>query len=141
MADGSKAIRTAVRKRWLKATFYACEFHLGRALAEAARCAGIWPADPARASLFERADGRSSFAAVHPDLVAEWDSEANMPLRPERIKATCDRTVQWRCLADSGHPPYRVSSGTRGETGIGCPIDRQLPRTGRWRDTQFARRV
>jgi len=28
----------------------------------------------------ERADGRNSFAAVHPDLVPEWDRVANVPL-------------------------------------------------------------
>jgi len=76
----------------------------------------------------ERADGRNSFAAVHPDLVAEWDRAANAPLRPERIKATYDRTVRWRCLADPTHPPYRMSPRTRGKTDIGCPIHRPMAR-------------
>ncbi len=76
----------------------------------------------------ERADGLNSVAAVHPGLVAEWDHEANTPLRPERIKATYDRTVVWRCLADPGHPPYRMSPRTRGKTEIGCPIDRHMAR-------------
>lgn len=76
----------------------------------------------------ERADGRNSFAAVHPDLVAEWDRAANAPLRPERIKATYDRTVVWRCLADPTHPPYRMSPRTRGTTEIGCPIHRPMAR-------------
>ncbi len=74
MADGSKAIGTAVRKHWPKATFYACEFHLGRALAEAARCAGIWPADPARPPMIpiavtrppSRAAARAAFRPLPP---------------------------------------------------------------------------
>ena len=76
----------------------------------------------------ERADGLNSFATLHPGLVAEWDREANAPLRPERIKATYDRTVVWRCLADPTHPPYRMSPRTRGRTEIGCPIHRQMER-------------
>jgi len=83
VADGSKAIRKAVRQRWPKATFYACEFHLGRALAEAATRAGIWPADPAHASLFERAFWSE----------ADWNALATFALdggRPELISWVAD---------------------------------------------------
>lgn len=74
----------------------------------------------------ERADGRNSLAAVHPELVAEWDEEANHPLRPERIKATYDKAVWWRCPDDPGHPPYRMSPATRGRRAVGCPLHRRL---------------
>ncbi len=51
----------------------------------------------------ERADGLNSLAAVHPEFLAEWDAEANAPLRPKRIKATYDKTVAWRCPDDPTH--------------------------------------
>ena len=86
----------------------------------------------------ERADGRNSFAAVHPGLVAEWDRAANAPLRPERIKATYDRTVVWRCLADPSHPPYRMSPRTRAKTDIGCPIHRRMARAAMARQGKLA---
>jgi hypothetical protein len=77
----------------------------------------------------ERADGRNSLAAVHPALVAEWDAEANRPLRPERIKATYDKAVVWRCRDDPAHPPYRMSPATRARRTIGCPLHRAMART------------
>lgn len=84
----------------------------------------------------ERADGRNALAAVRPELVAEWDAEANRPLRPERIKATYDKAVVWRCLTDPAHPPYRMSPATRARRTIGCPLHRKMlraatPRTQR----------
>ena len=77
----------------------------------------------------ERADGRNSLAAVHPALVAEWDVEANRPLRPERIKATYDKAVVWRCRDDPAHPPYRMSPATRTGRAVGCPLHRAMART------------
>jgi hypothetical protein len=79
----------------------------------------------------ERADGRNSLAGVRPDLVAEWDREANAPLRPERIKATYDRAVWWRCRDDPGHPPYRMSPATRVRRTAGCPLHRAMQRRDR----------
>lgn len=76
----------------------------------------------------ERADGRDSLAAVHPELVAEWDAEANRPLRAERIKATYDKAVVWRCLEDPAHPPYRMAPSTRARRTIGCPLHRKMRR-------------
>lgn len=73
----------------------------------------------------ERADGKNSLAAVHPELVVEWDAEANVPLRPERIKATYDKAVSWRCRDDSTHPAYRMSPATRAKMPVGCPICRK----------------
>ena len=78
----------------------------------------------------ERADGRNSVAAVHPELVAEWDAIANGPLRPERLKATYDKAVVWRCLTDPGHPPYRMSPATRAKRTVGCPLHRTMRQRG-----------
>jgi hypothetical protein len=55
VADGSKAIAAAVRQRWPNATFYSCEFHLGRALRKAAYLDGIYADAEAHAELFRRA--------------------------------------------------------------------------------------
>ena len=73
----------------------------------------------------ERADGKDSLAAVHPELAAEWDAGANGALRPARIKATYDKAVTWRCRDDPGHPPYRMSPFTRAKMPTGCPICRK----------------
>ncbi len=76
----------------------------------------------------ERADGKNSLAAVHPDLVAEWDAAANAPLRAERIKATYGKAVSWRCRDDPTHPPYRMSPFARAKRPVGCPICRKKRR-------------
>lgn len=86
----------------------------------------------------ERADGLNSLAAVHPDLVCEWDTAANAPLRPERIKATYDRTVCWRCPEDPEHPLYRMSPVTRGKRSIGCPLCRKKAAASDARDARVA---
>lgn len=78
----------------------------------------------------ERADGRNSLAAVRPELVAEWDAEAYRPLGPERIKATYDKAVAWRCLTDPAHPPYRMSPVTRARRTTGCPLHRKMRQRG-----------
>jgi hypothetical protein len=73
----------------------------------------------------ERADGRNSLAAVHPDLVAEWDAEANAPRRAGQIKATYDKAVTWRCRDDATHPAYKMSPFARAKKPTGCPICRK----------------
>ena len=98
------------------------------------RCAYRWEAQVAQRTMrqtrcqrcsTERSDGRSSLAALHPELVAEWDASANGPLRPARIKATHDKAVVWRCRDDPGHPSYRMSPFTRARRDVGCPICRK----------------
>ena len=73
----------------------------------------------------ERADGRNSLAALHPHLLREWDTAANGPLRPDRIKATYDRAVGWLCVDDPEHPPFRMAPFTRSRMPIGCPLCRR----------------
>jgi hypothetical protein len=48
-----------------------------------------------------------------------------LPLRPDRIKATYDKSVTWRCREDASHPPYKMSPLTRAKRLAGCPICRQ----------------
>jgi hypothetical protein len=57
--------------------------------------------------------------------VGEWDAVANAPLRPDRIKATYDKAVTWRCRDDASHPTYKMSPSTRAKRPTGCPICRQ----------------
>lgn len=77
----------------------------------------------------ERADGLNSLAAIHPGLLPEWDAAANAPLRPDRIRATYDKTVSWQC-SDPEHPPYRMSPVTRAKQAIGCPLCRRREANG-----------
>ncbi len=73
VADGAGAIANAVTRRWPNATFYSCEFHVGRALKEAARSDGIDPDFAKHAEIFRKAlwsnhdwDAFRAFAASKP---------------------------------------------------------------------------
>jgi hypothetical protein len=97
-------------------------------------CGHTWTAEVAQRTMrgtgcercrTRRADETSSLMAVHPELVREWDTETNAPLRPERIKATYAKTVSWICPEDPEHPPYRMSPLTRAKHAIGCRLCRK----------------
>ncbi len=102
------------------------------------RCGHRWTApvnqrtkrlDALRA-LPHRARRRHELARRDPSRVLpEWDAEANAPLRPERIRATYDKTVAWRCPDDPTHPGYRMSPYARVKVEVGCPICRKRRRT------------
>jgi hypothetical protein len=98
------------------------------------RCGHTWVAPVAQRTIrqtrcercsTERADGKNSLAAVHPTLVREWDTAANVPLRPDRIKATYDKAVSWICPDDPEHQPYRMSPFTRAKQTVGCSLCRR----------------
>jgi hypothetical protein len=55
VADGAKAIAAAVRQQWPNAVFYSCEFHLGRALRNAAYLDGVFAEAEAHRELVRRA--------------------------------------------------------------------------------------
>lgn len=55
VADGAQAIAAAVKQRWPNAIFYSCEFHLGKALRNAAYRDGIYADHEAHKELFEHA--------------------------------------------------------------------------------------
>ncbi len=81
-----------------------------------------------------RATAATSFAALHPELVAELDPNANGDLRPDALRATSRRRVVWRCPAQADHPPYRMSLGARARVLVGCPVCRgQRPSRGEQR--------
>lgn len=74
----------------------------------------------------------TSVAAVRADLAMEWDRAANGARVPEKIKATSERAVVWRCRDfPIDHPPYRMSPKTRAKTPIGCRICRKMKKAGR----------
>ena len=84
VADGAGAIANAVALRWPNATFYSCEFHVGRALKEAARSDGIDPEFAKHAVMFRKAlwsnhdwDAFRAFAASKPAPVLQGWCRAN----------------------------------------------------------------
>ena len=59
-----------------------------------------------------------SIAYLNPELIKEWDFEANGDLRPEQVTAKGDTKVYWKC-AKCGHRwPANVGDRNRGS---GCP--------------------
>jgi hypothetical protein len=61
-----------------------------------------------------------SVAGVRPDLVPEWDDQANLPRTPLTIKATYPKTVIWSC-GDPRHKTYRMSPRARVKVPAGTP--------------------
>lgn len=61
--------------------------------------------------------GFNDLATTHPELVSEWDKDANIDLSPYNITAKSNKIVHWVCKL--GHtweaPPNRRSAGS------GCP--------------------
>ncbi len=72
-----------------------------------------------------RANATNSVAALWPELLDEWDREANRPLTPERTKITYHRAIWWRCLTNRDHPPYKMAPRTRGARDVGCRVCRR----------------
>ena len=114
VADGASAIASAVMRRWPDATFYTCEFHLGRVLREAAASDGIWTDDPAHAELFGRAlwsepdwDALTALAHARPAPALErWCTTNDDLVRPQcdarrgrsgfpRSNAAAERVLDW----------------------------------------------
>ena len=61
----------------------------------------------------------NNLAVKRPDLVSEWDHEANADLRPEDVTPGSDKKVAWVCV--EGHRwRARVSNRSRSKGG-GCP--------------------
>ena len=84
VADGAGAIANAVARRWPNATFYSCEFHVGRVLKEAARSDGIDPDFAKHAEIFRKAlwsnhdwDALRALAASKPAPVLQGWCQTN----------------------------------------------------------------
>lgn len=57
--------------------------------------------------------GKTSFAALHPDLMDEWDTIANYCLvDPDTILDSCKQNVWWTCSRNSDHN-YQMSPANR----------------------------
>ena len=52
------------------------------------------------------------------ELLAEWDTEKNLPLTPETVSYGSKRRVWWRCA--NGHS-WQAAVHTRSGSGTGCP--------------------
>ena len=100
------------------------------------RCGHEWPAEVGQrtkrrtrcsACSTSWATAATSVAAQRPDLAAEWDAAANLPRTPERLKATSEIVVVWRCPRfPADHPTYRMSPRARAKKRIGCSICRKM---------------
>lgn len=76
------------------------------------------------------ATASTSFAAIHPTLLPEWDSVQNLLRRPERTPATSGKPAWWICRDRPDlHAPYRMSPLARGKREIGCPTCRRMARS------------
>lgn len=60
--------------------------------------------------------GFNDLATTRPDLLEEWDSGKNLPLRPTQITAGSGTKVWWKCSESHG---WRASPNGRARTG--CP--------------------
>jgi len=64
--------------------------------------------------------GDNDLATLHPDLLLEWDYEANGDLDPRTIGAHSNRRVCWKCA--QGHR-WVSSINKRTRDNSGCPYD------------------
>lgn len=63
------------------------------------------------------ASAENNFLLSHPEMAAQWDYEANAPVRPENIPPWATQEYQWRCLKGPDHiwtrsPFQRATSGS-----------------------------
>ncbi|MBH0202417.1 MAG: hypothetical protein HP496_09015 [Nitrospira sp.] len=72
-----------------------------------------------------------TLADLYPDVAAEWDYEANLPLMPELFSPGSDQKVGWRCAL--GHK-WLATIKNRAKNGSDCPeCYRQAPHRTRQR--------
>ena len=62
--------------------------------------------------------GYNDIPTTHPQLLDEWDSERNAPLRPEQFTAGADIVVAWKC-GKCGHR-WKARVYTRKKHGCPC---------------------
>ena len=76
-------------------------------------------------------DPSNSLQALRPDLAAEWDTERNGSLTPDRVTLWSNKKVWWRAIHDGHLHSWQqvVANRTKGQ---GCPICRgvRADRTG-----------
>lgn len=64
--------------------------------------------------------GFNDLAFKNPEVAAEWDYEANYPLRPEQVTFGTHTPVQWKCLKYGHTWPAQIFSRTN--AGNNCPF-------------------
>src|SRR5699024_6006336 len=69
--------------------------------------------------LMDRTETKNSLASFRPDLVQEWDYEANGNLKPDFFKPFAHEKVHWIC--SKGHQ-WSASIASRTSVGNNCPI-------------------
>ncbi len=65
-------------------------------------------------------DPRNSLPACHPELLPEWHTERNDPIRPEHINRSSSKKVWWKCSLDSQHE-WEATVTNRAYHKSGCP--------------------
>lgn len=123
VADGASAIEGAVRDRWPDAIFYSCEFHLGRALAEAAMNDGLY----------------IGVGSEHHDLFdqALWSEENWDRLRRVAFSKGWGEVVRWVATNDAVvRRQARDHKAHFGYPRSNAPAERILD----WIDKRFGRR-
>ena len=66
----------------------------------------------------QRATLTNNLKVKFPDIAADWDLEANHPLRPEDVLPETHKKVHWVC---SKHGSYPANIGDRTRHNSGCP--------------------
>ena len=62
--------------------------------------------------------GVNDLASMHPELLEQWDTEKNLPLRPEKLRSRSIVIVWWKCR--QGHT-WQAAVFSRSQ-GADCPV-------------------
>ena len=62
--------------------------------------------------------GVNDFASLHPELVAQWHPTKNLPLTPETVAVSSNRSAWWIC--PQGHE-WKAAIARRSQANTGCP--------------------
>ena len=57
-----------------------------------------------------------------PEIAAQWDYEANFPLRPEDVAPSSDKKPGWKCAKDLTHKWMARVCNRTGKNKRGCPV-------------------
>jgi hypothetical protein len=74
---------------------------------------------------------RTSLAALHPDVAAEWHPLLNRPLQAEEVTPSSAHRAWWRCAADPSHAWQTSIYNRTCARPTGCPMCRGRVATAR----------
>jgi len=78
-------------------------------------------------------DGSNSLAALHPNIIEEWDAELNHPITPWDIRPATHKKFHWKCVIEHCGHKWLAAVSSRTHFATGCPscakygIDRGAP--------------